>query len=189
MTTKFKDVILEIIKQRTIIDENKPLTYYLKMENRVNKLSEEDCEKLVMNILEDIAPERKTAMSGLGTAVSASGSTLGLSVGGWSAPIAYAIYRAVRGKFDECSKACGTYAINTPKRQICMAKCNLMKNQEIYDSLVKHKAPKYRIDQAKEKLIISKKKYEEYAQYAKLTGRNPNPNVKPGEKNRFRIPG
>lgn len=188
MTTKFKDVILEIIKQRTIIDENKPLTYYLKMENRINKLSEEDCEKLVMNILEDIAPERKTGMSALGAAASASGSTLGVAIGGWSAPVMYAIYRAVRGKFDQCSKACGVYALNTPKRQICMAKCNVMKNQEIYNSLIQHKAPQSKINQAKEKLILSQKKYQEYAQYAKVTGRNPNPNVKLGQKNRFRIP-
>lgn len=50
-------------------------------------------------------------------------SLAGLAVGG---PVAWVAYRAIRGMFDKCAKACGTISINTFKRQLCMANCKAM---------------------------------------------------------------
>lgn len=177
MENIFKNALLEIIKQRNIIDENKPLTYTLKLENRVNKLSEAQCEKLIFSVLEDISPERKSVMSGIGMG----------SLAGALGPI-FILYRAVRGKFDKCSKACGVYVINGPKRQTCMAKCNVMKYQEIVNGLKKIKAPKDKILKAELKLKDYEQKYKEYLNYARQTGRKYEINVKPGDKNRFHTP-
>ena len=52
---------------------------------------------------------RKTAMSGMGA-------TGGLNPT-WLA------YRTARAHFGDCTKKCGTYEINTVRRQACMAKC------------------------------------------------------------------
>jgi hypothetical protein len=42
-----------------------------------------------------------------------------LGVASWGA------YRAVRAALDHCTRLCGTFKLNTPKRQACMAKCKL----------------------------------------------------------------
>jgi hypothetical protein len=54
-----------------------------------------------------IAKLRKSAMSLYGSAVTP----------GWAA------YRAIRGAIDKCTKKCGTFEINTSRRQHCMIKC------------------------------------------------------------------
>lgn len=36
---------------------------------------------------------------------------------------AYGVYRYVRSFLDKCTKRCGTYSMNTPKRQLCMLSC------------------------------------------------------------------
>ena len=38
-------------------------------------------------------------------------------------------YRTVRSQFDKCTKSCGSYEINTSRRQHCMILCKLKKAQ------------------------------------------------------------
>jgi len=37
----------------------------------------------------------------------------------------WGLYRALLATFGKCTKGCGTFKINTPKRQLCLAKCKL----------------------------------------------------------------
>jgi len=60
-----------------------------------------------------VAKLRKTAMS-MGAAV------------GYGAPI-WALYRKIRSVYDNCTRRCGTYELNTSRRQHCMIKCKLEK--------------------------------------------------------------
>jgi hypothetical protein len=41
--------------------------------------------------------------------------------------VPYLIYRTIRGNFDKCTKKCGTYELNTSRRQHCMIKCKVAK--------------------------------------------------------------
>lgn len=41
----------------------------------------------------------------------------------------WAVYRKIRSAFDICTKKCGTYEINTSRRQHCMIKCKVAKLQ------------------------------------------------------------
>jgi len=45
------------------------------------------------------------------------------------APVMWSAYRKIRSKFDVCTKRCGTYELNTVRRQACMAKCKVAKLQ------------------------------------------------------------
>lgn len=42
-------------------------------------------------------------------------------------------YRAVRAAFDKCTRACGVFKLNTPPRQLCMAKCKLQQAVKMKD--------------------------------------------------------
>jgi hypothetical protein len=48
-------------------------------------------------------------------------------VGAATGPL-WAGYRALRSAFDACTKKCGTFELNTTRRQACMAKCKSDKN-------------------------------------------------------------
>jgi len=37
------------------------------------------------------------------------------------------VYRTIRSQFDKCTKACGSYELNTSRRQHCMIKCKVDK--------------------------------------------------------------
>lgn len=63
--------------------------------------------------------KRKTVMSVVGL------TPLGLGIVGWP------VYRAIRAAFDKCSRQCGTFHINTPTRQRCMAKCKEDMNEKV----------------------------------------------------------
>lgn len=39
----------------------------------------------------------------------------------------WAIYRKIRSAYDICTKKCGTYELNTTRRQHCMIKCKVTK--------------------------------------------------------------
>lgn len=43
---------------------------------------------------------------------------------------AWAIYRGLRAMFNQCSRACGTFGINTAKRQFCMISCKAKVKQK-----------------------------------------------------------
>lgn len=170
---KCKNYLMETIINYSKKDSIENIDKYEKLERQIKSLTEDEAKDIVLSLLEDISPDRKSVMSGAG-----------LYFGG----VDYVLYRAIRGKFDKCSKACGTYALNTPKRQICMAKCNMVKWQNIVDSYKKNHIGGSKLSNAQMKLLKAQKKYKEYAEYAKQTGRNPDPKVIPGTKSRFRIP-
>lgn len=44
-------------------------------------------------------------------------------LGAISGIVTWTGYRAIRSFFDNCTKQCGTFKINTPKRQECLYKC------------------------------------------------------------------
>lgn len=52
-----------------------------------------------------------------------------MSVAGGTAylGVPYLIYRTIRANFDKCTKKCGTYELNTSRRQHCMIKCKVAK--------------------------------------------------------------
>lgn len=42
---------------------------------------------------------------------------------------AWLLYRAVRAQFDKCTRKCGTFELNTSRRQHCLLKCKVQKLQ------------------------------------------------------------
>lgn len=80
-----------------------------------------------------------SAISGLASGIRASkqtsgsiknklavGSAVGAIVAG-SGIARWAGYRAIRSAFDECTKECGTFKINNPKRQLCLFRCKAVR--------------------------------------------------------------
>lgn len=43
----------------------------------------------------------------------------------------WAVYRAIRAAVDDCSKKCGAFELNMPKRQACLQKCEYQKDQAL----------------------------------------------------------
>jgi len=80
-------------------------------------------QKSTSNVPPSATEKRKAVMSVIGV------TPLGLGLVGWP------IYRAIRSAFDECSRKCGTFHINTPTRQRCMLKCK----QDMNDKVLKLK--------------------------------------------------
>jgi|ADurb_Ile_01_Slu_FD_contig_61_916248_length_1222_multi_2_in_0_out_0_2 hypothetical protein len=50
----------------------------------------------------------------------------------------WAVYRAIRAGADECSRKCGAFHLNLPKRQSCLQKCEYQKDQAL-EKLKKYK--------------------------------------------------
>jgi len=50
-----------------------------------------------------------------------------MSHAGVGSPVVWAAYRKIRSKFDICTKRCGTYEMNTARRQGCMLTCKIAK--------------------------------------------------------------
>ena len=79
-----------------------------------------DVEQIVIDRFEvseaggRIAKLRKTYMSASG------------AYSGYGTPI-WALYRKVRSMYDSCTRKCGTYELNTTRRQHCMIKCRVRK--------------------------------------------------------------
>ena len=69
-----------------------------------------------------------------GAAPAAAGAAIGAGI--------WALYRAIRGKYDKCTKRCGTFEINTARRQHCMAKCKIEKTQAELNAAMKSKNQK-----------------------------------------------
>lgn len=53
--------------------------------------------------------------------------------------VPYLIYRKIRSTFDACTKKCGTYELNTARRQHCMIKCKLIRLKSDLAAAVKSK--------------------------------------------------
>ena len=66
--------------------------------------------------------------------------------------IPYLIYRTIRSSFDHCTERCGTYELNTSRRQHCMLKCKVDK----YEKMVK--SAKQKDLTPKEKISLNKLK-------------------------------
>ena len=73
------------------------------------------------------------------------------------------LYRAIRSRYDICTKRCGTLELNTARRQYCMAKCKIEKVQKELQAAMSKKNPK---EIAKKKLALAKAK-ETFANYQK----------------------
>jgi len=90
-----------------------------------------------------------------GAAPAAAGAALGAGV--------WALYRVIRAKYDKCTKRCGTFEINTARRQFCMAKCKVEKTQAELNAAMKSKDEK----QIQKKKAALQKAKETFANYQK----------------------
>jgi len=139
-----------------------------------------------------IHPKRKTAMSvaalanpaddvlfgamGAGSALKAAKDAsklkkFGAAAGGIAIGVAMSAaliagYRLIRSKFDRCTKECGTYTVNKPKRQLCMLQCKKVNLQNEIILLRKEKKPQ-KIPKIQNKLAIVNRKIVLMNQYLK----------------------
>jgi len=82
--------------------------HYQNLMEKFKIIKEEDLKLLMEG---DTPTSRKTVFSILGI------------LPGTGNPIIWALYRTIRGSFDECTEKCGTYKINNKDRQRCMISC------------------------------------------------------------------
>ena len=96
-------------------------------------------------------PQMRVAMAAVNLAKGdAQAAAIGLgTIGVWG------LYRLVRAKFDKCTKTCGTFKLNLPKRQYCMIKCKVAKLQADVNAATKAKNQK---EIAKKKVALGKAK-------------------------------
>jgi len=76
------------------------------------------------------------AAAGMGMSAAPALASAAVGAGIW------ALYRVIRGKYDKCTKRCGTFEINTARRQHCMAKCKVEKTQAELTAAMKSKNQK-----------------------------------------------
>jgi hypothetical protein len=103
-------------------------------------------------------------------------------------PATYAVYRGIRALFSKCTKSCGVFALNTPKRQICMAKCKVIVLTKKLEAMKSGKVDQSKINDVLVKLEKAKAKLNSYQQYAHTTGRNPEPKVDVNKTRFFKVP-
>ena len=107
---------------KKIIDER---FYSSDLPEKLNKFST-DWNEVMNEAGGRIAQVRKSASSLLGA------TSMGI-VGGAPVPVGpvlWGIYRKIRSKYDKCTKHCGTFELNTARRQLCMAKCKVSELKE-----------------------------------------------------------
>jgi len=185
----YKEYLLETIDRRFYDNDITSSNQYLKLKEKVKLMNEIECQIIV----EDSSIDRKSTMSGI--AYGATGhAALQYSKGG---PGSFALavlssdlilYRAIRPLFDRCSGSCGAFAMNTPKRQICMAKCNVIVLERGLEIAKKHKLNKHILNKIEDRLKTSKERLKRHQVYAAATGRNPSPKVDPRDYSPFKIP-
>lgn len=114
LSTPAKNQMLNYIKEQATDAQIKALL----MDGKIVKLDEQ-AEEIVNERFEmsetggRVAKLRKSYMSQLGSGA-------GLNVF-WLA------YRKIRSLYDQCTKRCGKYEINTSRRQHCILKCKVAK--------------------------------------------------------------
>ena len=100
---------------------------YLNLRECVDKITENDASRILKE--GDSKFIRKSVHSAwipMDFAVSSIASMLGFAVGSVGGLLLRFVgYRIVRAFFDQCTKRCGVFNINTLRRQICMTKCKL----------------------------------------------------------------
>ncbi len=125
-----------------------------------------------------VAQTRKTYFSAVNSPAGALavGAAAGGPVGAASAiggSAIWLLYRAIRGKYDKCTKQCGTLELNTARRQHCMAKCKIGKVEQELKAAMKAKNAK---EIAKKKAALAKAKNTFQRMEKSFAGKN-----KPGE--------
>jgi len=125
---------------------------------------------LVENLVQEISPTRKAAHSIAGIAL---GSASGVPALGW------AIYRLLRAATGECTRKCGIFAPNIPRRQHCLFKCkeniyqialNKLKATKCTDEKCKQRVEKLK-DMVEKKLSVMKAKVGEYQAFLSMKGK------------------
>lgn len=94
-------------------------------------------------------PQARAVVTGMSAAT---GDVAG-AVGGIAGIGLWALYRKFREKYDGCTKQCGTYKLNLPKRQYCMLKCKVAKLQGEVKAATQ---AKNKTELAKKKVALSK---------------------------------
>ena len=170
---KVLKIILKESKIKYLIEDKKFMnTKLIKMliqkHPEILKEISEDNKKAIMTALiqEAAWPKTKTMMSQYGMNLS------GL--------IGWVIYRAIRSSLGECTKKCGTYEINTVRRQVCRVKCKINATEraikEIQKSKAVNDAEKHEIKKMKtirslkKQLVKLHKKLSDYQTRAKKRG-------------------
>ena len=126
-----KQLLLNFIQHESSEYQLKALLLDGKIIEEVDEISKgiiDDRVKLTeyFKILEE--SRRKTAMSILGFVLS---------------PGSLIIYRSIRSLYDKCSYECGLVSFNTQKRQICLAKCNILRRTKELNLIRKINCKKY----------------------------------------------
>jgi len=103
----------------------------------------------------------KNAASGL-KRVGMVGAGAAIGIAGGAAMIAG--YRVIRSMFDNCTKQCGTFQVNTPKRQLCMLQCKKVSLEKHITLLKNHSAMK-QMPPVESQLSITNRKIELMKQY------------------------
>lgn len=112
--------------------------------------------KLNEELLHEIRPKTKTFFSNAGAM-------------GYTFPI-WAIYRKMKAKKDACTKKCGTYELNTIRRQVCMIRCNISSTQSMIGVLKKTKGNEEKIAKLQTKLVALQGKLRDYMAHGKKRG-------------------
>lgn len=71
---------------------------------------------------------------------------------------------------NECTKKCGTYELNTVRRQTCLVKCNITHQKELLAALKKSKADPGKIKKVEAKIAKLEKTLAAYTAHAKKRG-------------------
>lgn len=150
LTPGSKIQLLNFIKEA---DEHQLMSFLLdhKLDKIADPLAAKILEKRFENsmyadYLHEIMPKLKTYASQAG-------------MGAYLAP--WLVYRKVRSMYDECTKKCGTYEINSIRRQVCMVKCNIRRTELLIKGNVDVEKNKLKLHKLQGKL----KEYE--AQFKK----------------------
>lgn len=109
--------------------------------------------KLNEELLHEIRPKTKTYFS-----MSATGTP------GWL------LYRKIREKHDVCTKKCGTYEINSVRRQVCMLRCNIGETEMMIRALKNNPKEADRVRNLENKVGKLKRDLQEYEARAKARG-------------------
>jgi len=84
--------------------------------------------------------------------------------------VPWVLYRKIRSKFDECTKRCGTYELNTARRQVCMSKCKVDKLKAELSALRKAKVDPTKINKKKIQLLKAEETFKKYLETFKKRG-------------------
>jgi hypothetical protein len=140
-----------IVNEAKITDERK-----IKLVESIKNADEKELInflKLNEELLHEIRPKTKTLMS-TSAAI------------GYQAPI-WALYRKIRSKTDACTKKCGTYELNTVRRQVCMLRCKISETELMIGALKNNPKEAARVRSLKNKVEKLKTNLHEYEARAK----------------------